>query len=457
MTKLLISAFVLLQSVISVKPGFVSLADGTTNVQEYEHVPAGKTVETGPRSHVEMGLGLDSLLRLDENSAAVIESFDMENVSVRIQSGSALVEVPKIEKRNRIHVAIGNIKALIDSKGVFRFSGDLVSVIEGRLKIDGGSVTVQKGWQLTNSDGKYRQSKLLLTTPAPFKSFLNSPKAGFVNALQGGANVQAFELARQDQPIKTGPASYAEILLSPGSFMRVDESSEVVIDSAGFSDIVIEVVSGSVLIESVAADPRFPIRVSVGDAKPIISSPGLYRFTSDTATVIDGALEIGQKGASAFAGTAVRFANKQYHTEDIPADPEPTGLDLWSTNRSHLLARANLMGDYSDAYANFFMFVSPVPYLAAWLYSPSLNGITFIPRSKRESYYGTSFVPLYTLMPHTPVPPSPPLRIPAPNLPRPPSSTPAPTTSAPAPAPAPPTPAPAPTAPPTSPPKPTGQ
>jgi ferric-dicitrate binding protein FerR (iron transport regulator) len=455
MTRLLISAFVFLQSVISVKPGFVGLADGTTNVQEFEHVPPGKTVQTGPRSHVEMGLGLDSLLRLDENSAAVIESFDMENVSVRIQSGSALVEVPKIEKGNRIHVAVGNIKALIDSKGVFRFSGDTVSVMDGRLKIDGGSVTVQKGWQLTNSDGKYRQSKLVLTTPAPFKSFLNSPRAGFVNALQGEVNVQAFEVARQDQPIKTGPASYAEILLSPGSFMRVDESSEVVIDSAGFSDIVVEVRSGSVLIESVAADPRFPIRVSVGDAKPIISSPGLYRFTSETATVIDGSIEIGQKGASAFAGTAVRFVNKQYHTEDVPADPEQTGLDLWSAGRSQLLARANLMGDYSDAYANFFLFVSPAPYVAAWMYSPSLNGITFVPRSKRESYYKTSFVPLYTLVPHAPVPPSTPMRIPTPNLPRPPSSTPAPATSAPAPAPAPP--APAPTAPTSPPPKPTGK
>ena len=444
MTKLFITAFVLLQSVISVKPGFVDLADGKTNVRKYDHVAAGETVQTGPGSHVQIGLGLDSLLRLDENSTAVLEFADTSDVSVRIQSGSALVEVPKLEKPNRIRVTVGSIQALIDSKGIFRFSEDGVSVAEGRLRI-GDGITVQKGWHLSKSGGEYRQSKRALVTPAPFKSFLNSPKAGFVNAVLGETNVSAFEVARQDQPIKTGPASFVELLLSPGAFMRMDENSEVIIDSAGLSDIVIKVVSGSVLIESIAADPRYPIRVSVGDAKPLITAGGLYRFTGDTAYVIDGALGIGQKGDSAFAGTQVRFADNQYHTEDIPADLNPTGLDVWSEERSRLLARANFMADYSDSYPNFFMFASPQPYLAAWMYSPSLNAITFVPRLKRESYYGTSFVPIYSLMPNTPLAPAP-ARIPTPNPPRLPSSTPAPRPEPP-PSPPAPTPAPAPTGP----------
>src|SRR6266496_2555424 len=127
MTKLLRFAFVLLQAVISVRPGFVDLVDGKSNVQKYEHVPAGKTVQTGERSHVEIGLGTDSLLRLDENSAAVLESVDKPDVSVRIEAGSALLEVAKIEKPNRIHVTIGNIRAVVDSKGVFHFSKNSVS------------------------------------------------------------------------------------------------------------------------------------------------------------------------------------------------------------------------------------------------------------------------------------------------------------------------------------------
>jgi ferric-dicitrate binding protein FerR (iron transport regulator) len=458
MTTLAIAAFVLLQSVISVRPGFVDLADGKTNVQKYEHVQEGQTVQTGPDGHIEIGLGLDSLLRLDANSAIVLESLDKSNVTVRIISGGALLEVPKLDKPNRIHIATGNIKALIDAKGVFHFSGSTASVTEGRLKFDDAPLTVQKGWQVTNSGGEYRQSKMSLITPPAFKAYMNSPKAGFVNAVSGQVNLRPADVAREDDPIKTGPSSYAEVLLSPGAFLRVDENSEVVLESAGLNDVVIRVVSGNVLIEDIASDPRLPIRVNIGGTKVLIAASGLYRFTSDTAAVLDGAIRLGQKGESAYDGTLVRMANKQYKTEDLPDDVEPTGLDLWSTERSHLLSRSNLLADFSDAYANFFLYVSPMPYLAAWMYSPSLNGFTFVPRLTRESHYGNSFVPLYVLMPSTPVPPIAPARIPVPP-PAPPTATPAPApppTTAPAPTAPAPAPAPAPTAPaPAPPPTPT--
>ena len=128
-----------------------------------------------------------------------------------------------------------------------------------------------------------------------------------------------------------------------------------------------------------------------------------------------------------------------YVTEELPAEPEPTGLDVWSMHRSYLLSRANFVADYADLYANFFLYTSPLPYLAAWMYSPSLNGFTFIPRLRRESYYGNSFVPLYVLMPNVPL--SSPSRVPPPQPPPAPTARPAPSptpTPAPAPAPTPP-------------------
>jgi len=116
-----------------------------------------------------------------------------------------------------------------------------------------------------------------------------------VNAVQGETNVQAYDVVREDQSVKTGSSSYVEVLLSPGAFLRINENSEVKIDSAGVSDIVIQVVSGTALIEDVAMDSRLPIRAIVGGAKLLIGSSGLYRFTSDTASVIDGALRLGAK------------------------------------------------------------------------------------------------------------------------------------------------------------------
>jgi hypothetical protein len=405
-------AFILLQVVISVKPGFIDLAEGNTNVRKYEHVSAGKSVQTGPKGFVEMALGLDSLLRLDENSSAVLESFDTTNVFVRIESGAALLEVADIDKGHRIHITFSKVKALIDSKGVFRFSGNAVSVIEGRLKLDDASTVVQKDSQVTNVDGNYLQSRLVFNTPPAMKSFMSSPKAGFVNAVHGEADVRQSEIARQDQRITTGTGSYVELLLHPGAFMRVDENSTAVIESASINDVVVGVLSGGALIENVVAGENLPIRLNVGGSKVLIVSPGLYRLTKDTASVIDGLLRVGQKDDAASPGKEVQIADKQYQIKDLPEDPAPTGLDLWSKERSHLLRRANLMADYGDSDPNFSLLLNPTSNSAAWMYSPSLMGLTFVPQLKRQSPYGNSFVPLYTLVPSVPIAPRPPVRLP---------------------------------------------
>jgi hypothetical protein len=437
MNCLLIYAFVLLQSVVSIRPGFVDIADGATNVRKFEHLTAASTVRTGPGSHVQIGLGLDTFLRLDENSSAILESVDSADVSVRLESGAALLEVANIDKPNIIRFATGGLKARIDSRGIFRFSENSVLVIDGRLRLDDASLALQKGWQATNVDGNYQRSKFTLSTPQPFKSFLNSPKAGFVNAVQGEANVRPSEVVRTDQPIQTGPSSYVEVLLRPAAFMRVDENSSVNIDSSGLNDTVLRIISGSILIENVVSDPRLPVRVNIGGTKTVIATAGLYRFTNETAAVIDGILRYGQKDEAATPGTEVHIVEQHYDTKDIPEGLPPTGLDLWSAQRSHLLARANFIADFGDASSSFFLFASPTPYDAAWVYSPSLDGITFVPQLKRQSHYGDSFVPLYTFFANAPTQLRPPPNRVGPPSQAPPSATPNPTLSPPASAPTP--------------------
>jgi hypothetical protein len=453
-----ICIFLLLQTVISIKPGFVHFTNGQVNVRKFEQLVVGKKIETGSDGRVEIGLGPDSLLRLDENSVAVFDSIDKSEVAVRIESGSALVEVEKIDKPDRIHVTAGEVTTLIDSRGVFRYSTNSVSVIDGKLKIEGSSTTVQKGSRFANNGHDPAQTRLELSTPAVFKSFLNSPKAGFVNAVQGEVNVHQSDTVKSDQPVQTGPASYVELLLRPGAFMRVDENSSVIIESNTTNDVVVKVTSGSALIENVVPEERLPIRVNIGGVKSLIAMPGLYRFTSDTGRVIDGVLRIGKNGEAVFDGMEVKIVDKMYETKDVKEDDaSPTGLDAWSRQRSQILAKANFRADYADSTPNFYLFLADKSFNAAWIYSPLIDGITFIPQLKRESYYGNSFVPTYPLMPGPPMLPANAVRSPRqePNLP---AVTPAPgqtpispgpaASPTPAPAPAPsttaPTPAPAP-------------
>jgi hypothetical protein len=396
---LLICSILLLQSVISIRPGFVHFTDGKTDVRKSEQLAEGRRIETGPDGRVEIGLGPDAVLRLSENSAAVLESLDKADLSIRLESGTALVEVEDIDKPNRVRVASGDLKTVIDSKGVFRFSDATVTVIEGRLAISGNNTIVQKGWQIADIGGAYKLTRLAQNTPQVFKNFLNSPKAGFVNAIHGDVNVRVQEIVKENQSVQTGPASYAELLLRPGAFLRVDENSDVLLESTSANDVVVKVVSGSALVENIVPEERLTIRVNIGGTKAIIASTGLYRITNDTASVLEGVVRFGKNGEAVFTGMQVKMADKVYDTKDLEDAGDPSGLDLWSAERSQLLARANFSADYADSQPNFYLFLTDRSYNAAWVYSPSINGVTFLPQLRRESHYKTSFVPLFSLMP----------------------------------------------------------
>src|SRR5712691_1393627 len=114
--------------------------------------------------------------------------------------------------------------------------------------------------------------------------FMISAQAGLVNYVEGPANVQLHQQVPVGTPIQTGPQGHAEILLNPGSFLRLSENSTVVLDSVELTEIAIRVVSGTVLIESAEMDKETPIRVSTGKLSTLIVSSGLYRFADDTAS-----------------------------------------------------------------------------------------------------------------------------------------------------------------------------
>ena len=400
-------AWALLQLVVSAKPGLVDIVHGETNVYRYEQVKAGKTIRTGDHSQVELSLGWNAFLRLNENSTVVLDSADRTNVAIRMEAGSGLIEVTEINKRSPIMVTSGNLKTVIDSKGVYRFSENSASVFKGRLKTFDKSAEVRTGWQITNDGGAYRRIKLETGVAPEIKRFMNGPRAGFVNAVDGETNVHLHQQVERGKPVQTGPAGHVELLLAPGTFLRLGENSTLVIESDSLKDAAVRVVSGAALLESDVIDARLSTRVVVGARKARIRSAGLYRLTSETASVVAGALQIeGETGSLEYMagkGRRITAGPRAYQESDIPTNEELDDLDRWSARRSYELATANFMAHYSGSYPNFFLFQNQSPGNAAWIYSPWLNGFTFIPRQRYESYYKHTFVPLYVLLP-TPAP-----------------------------------------------------
>ncbi len=58
-----------------------------------------------------------------------------------------------------------------------------------------------------------------------------STRAGYVNYVQGPANVKVTQSVSVHTPIRTEGGAFAEVLLNPGSYVRLGENSEIELDS----------------------------------------------------------------------------------------------------------------------------------------------------------------------------------------------------------------------------------
>src|SRR5262249_18024700 len=156
-------------------------------------------------------------------------------------------------------------------------------------------------------------------------------------------------------------------------------------------------VSGAALLEADVVDPQLRTRIIVGPRKVRIGSTGLYRFTNDTAAVIEGSLhlelEVNNLEYGIGKGRQVVEGPEKYQESDVAVPDEPSDLERWSARRSYELATANLMAHFGDSRPNFFLFQSRSANSAAWIFSPWLNGFTFVPIRRYESYYKQTFLP----------------------------------------------------------------
>jgi hypothetical protein len=153
----------------------------------------------------------------------------------------------------------------------------------------------------------------MITTAFLVMQFIISAKAGLVNSIEGTANVRVQEMVPAGAPIQTGPNGRVEILLNPGTFLRLGEDSQAVLDSVDLADIQVHILSGSAVIECSSVEKDSPIRVTDGTETVTISKPGTYRF---------------------------------------PEDAVSASLDDWNQQRSELIAAANARSAATDAASN---------------------------------------------------------------------------------------------------------
>jgi len=205
-------------------------------------------------------------------------------------------------------------------------------------------------------------------------------KAGLVNYVQGTTNVKATQLVPVANPILTGPNGYVELLLTPGSYLRMGNNTEVVLDSVELTNVVVRVVQGVAIVEVVDIDHTLPIQMTTGDVQVKIADPGIYEFGNGRATVIEGKLLSSDSATTFKKGWQISY-NGNYMTRKV-SDNELGALDIFSKTRSEKIAAANMdlapVVKSSGYHSN-----GPI-----WIYSPAYALWTFMPYGNARSPYG---------------------------------------------------------------------
>ena len=240
-----------------------------------------------------------------------------------------------------------------------------------------------------------------------------SAKAGGVNAVSGRVTVKregkpARLLTSQDDlesgdVVSTNVSGQVEVLLNPGTYLRLAERSEFIMEDTSLDNLLVRLTKGSAIVEATGpSDIKLYIPVVTEQHRMTIVRPGIYRFN-----VTPGATELFvRKGRMTLSdnkddivkgGKKVTFGSGTQEVAKL-SDSEADQFDEWSKTRGKTLALANLRlsARAVDAFllANSFGFSnSRSAGWGLWTWSPFSSCYTFLPfnygwGSPYGGYYG---------------------------------------------------------------------
>lgn len=193
------------------------------------------------------------------------------------------------------------------------------------------------------------------TAPTTRDLYVISAKAGGVNYVEGKVMVAAKNkrsgyLLKGDtveigDKVSTGADGKAEILLNPGSYVRLAENSSFEFLTTSLDDLQLKLNSGSAMFE-VIADDEFKIAVNTPKADFSIISTGVYRVSvlndgSGKISVWKGKAQVGDINPTEIkAGKEAIVGDGELVIAKFDRD-EKDALENWSKTRAKDLAKVN--------------------------------------------------------------------------------------------------------------------
>ena len=238
--------------------------------------------------------------------------------------------------------------------------------------------------------------------------YLVSAKAGIVNAVEGTVTFKRGEtppdtLLEGDElqsgdVIETQAGSRVEVLLNPGSYLRLSENSAFVFTNTSVDDIKLHLTNGSAILEASIVNQL--ISVTTAQARYSVLFGGLYRFNvspnaKDEVIVRKGEVKVGaaitaNDGRGPLKGATIPDGKRALVGPDKPGgDPviakldkrSDDSLDKWSKNRAKTIVASNrkihrdvLRGGVVSLLGAGMR--SPGGF---WIFNPYTGGYTFVP------------------------------------------------------------------------------
>lgn len=218
-----------------------------------------------------------------------------------------------------------------------------------------------------------------------------SAEAGYINYVQGEATVETRSGSRSaanvekvlaGEKIITSANSKVEVLLTPGSYLRLDSNSEAEFLDTSFENLKIKILAGVALFEIIATKD-LSVSVLTPNAEFQLVKTGVYKFeiadNSTSLKVIKGSALVAGKNRVEKGRRAVLAIDGNVRVEKYNPNLEEE-FELWSKTRSKYLAKINeklerklLRQSLLDSNWNWY------DSFGLWIYNPRFGTYCFLP------------------------------------------------------------------------------
>ena len=376
----------------------------------------GDIVRTGRGDRLEIMLHPGGYLRLGDHAQLEVLDTAYRKMHFRVSEGTLVVDSTRFKGRRhafKLSTPAGDLQLLKD--GFYRIQVKErysleVAVHSGKLswlKRDGQSLNLTHGKRYVLRSaaeytpavaelGKHSRDHLDPWGQVRSAFLLNSfwgrpPQYSFAGSnrwlltaghkLNAGGQLRTLENGR------------AELLLNPGSYLRLAESSLVRFIRTGYATMKFEILRGEIILESAAFNPAIhSLTISTPDGDFQVAAKGLYRLSLEPrvrVSVYKGALEWmgnGHKRRRLEAGRShqVEKVTSKLHSGKLRKKDD---LNQWSKERAQQLAQSNSRLSARlrrSAYPSF-----GYRNRGGWVLGSRSQGFTFVPfDSKPKSPYG---------------------------------------------------------------------